>query len=131
MRQELQKARIGDVERDEAIDQLSDHFAAGRLDRDEFDERSAAVLCAKTQSELDSVFFDLPGPSRPTRTVNQTSRPASKIIASVVCAGVAIVAVLLGVSSHPEVPAMPVSVCDSTVQENCVWPDELVEDLPR
>ncbi len=53
MKQELQQSRIGDVERDEAIGQLSDHFVAGRLDPAEFEERTAVALRAKTESELD------------------------------------------------------------------------------
>jgi hypothetical protein len=53
--------RIGDLERDAAAESLSAHYAAGRLDRVEFDERLAAVYAAKTGSELAPLFADLPG----------------------------------------------------------------------
>jgi len=52
--------RIGDYERDNAIDVLRDHMAAGRLTPAELDERVGQVLTSKTQSELDQVFVDLP-----------------------------------------------------------------------
>jgi len=51
--------RLSDADRDEAIDRLSEHYAAGRLDKDEFDERSDAVWTAKTGADLAPVFADL------------------------------------------------------------------------
>jgi uncharacterized membrane protein len=51
--------RLSDADRDEAIDRLSEHYAAGRLDKDEFDERSDAVWTAKTRADLAPVFADL------------------------------------------------------------------------
>lgn len=53
--------RIGDAERDAAIEALREHMSAGRLTLDEFDERMNAVLGAKTQADLTAQFFDLPG----------------------------------------------------------------------
>jgi uncharacterized protein DUF1707 len=56
--------RLGDVDRDEAIARLSEHYAAGRLDKEEFDERSDAVWTAKTYADLAPIFADLgPAPS--------------------------------------------------------------------
>jgi Domain of unknown function (DUF1707) len=52
--------RIGDAERDVALRELGDHFAAGRIDETEFDERASAALAARTQPELDVLFADLP-----------------------------------------------------------------------
>ena len=43
-----------------ALDLLSEQYAVGRLDKDEFDERSDAVWSAKTQGDLAPVFADLP-----------------------------------------------------------------------
>ena len=54
--------RIGDAERESAVVALGEHFAAGRLDKDEFDERTAAALTATTQSALGPLFVDLPAP---------------------------------------------------------------------
>jgi hypothetical protein len=60
--------RIGDAERDRAIELLRDHMAEGRLDQLEFDERLTVALSAKTTSDLDPLFSDLPGP-RPGTSV--------------------------------------------------------------
>jgi len=62
--------RISDADRASALDLLSEQFAVGRLDKDEFDERSDAVWSAKTQGDLTPVFADLPvrSPALPVRT---------------------------------------------------------------
>lgn len=52
--------RIGDAEREAAISSLSEHFTAGRLSHEEFDERSDQVLAARTQSQISALFADLP-----------------------------------------------------------------------
>ncbi len=52
--------RVGYVERDETTAHLAEHFAAGRLDRTEFDERTSQALAARTRGELDDVMADLP-----------------------------------------------------------------------
>jgi hypothetical protein len=54
--------RIGDAERDEVTSALHEHFAQGRLTRDELDERLTATLSAKTVGDLREVTRDLPGP---------------------------------------------------------------------
>lgn len=54
--------RIGDSEREQAAEALGDHYAAGRLDHDEYDERLNAVFEAQTWGELAPVFRDLPSP---------------------------------------------------------------------
>ncbi|GAB4583438.1 DUF1707 SHOCT-like domain-containing protein [Nocardia sp. IFM 10818] len=59
---ESPEIRIGTAEREEAMQRLSEHFAAGRLSVAEFDERSAIVSAARTRGDLASVFADLPVP---------------------------------------------------------------------
>ncbi|HWM95971.1 MAG TPA: DUF1707 domain-containing protein [Streptosporangiaceae bacterium] len=59
--------RIGDAERDVAMVQLREHFAAGRLTFDELTERIDAALIAKTQRQIDRLMADLPRPPRPAR----------------------------------------------------------------
>jgi hypothetical protein len=54
--------RIGDAERDRAIAALGDHFAAGRLSREEFDERVEAAMQARFDHDLGPLFADLPVP---------------------------------------------------------------------
>lgn len=60
---DLPEIRIGTAEREQAMQRLSDHFAAGRLSVAEFDERSAVVTAALTRGDLDKVFVDLPEPA--------------------------------------------------------------------
>ncbi len=54
--------RTADADRARAAAMLRDHFAAGRLDAAELDERLAAALSAKTFGELRRVLADLPEP---------------------------------------------------------------------
>src|SRR6478752_7663505 len=57
--------RIGDAERDEAVSALGDHFAAGRLNREELDERIDQAMQAKFTTDLRPLFADLPGAAEP------------------------------------------------------------------
>ena len=52
--------RIGDAERDAAIAALGEHYAAGRITKEEYDERSSLALRARTESDLKPLFADLP-----------------------------------------------------------------------
>jgi hypothetical protein len=52
--------RIGDTERGEVADQLSRHYADGRLDQEELSERLDKAMNAKTWSDLTGVLADLP-----------------------------------------------------------------------
>lgn len=54
--------RASDAERDAALAELSEHFQAGRLTHDEFDERSDRALKARTGNDLRELFTDLPVP---------------------------------------------------------------------
>lgn len=51
--------RLSDADRDRAIARLGEHYAVGRLDKDEFDERSDAVWTARTAADLEPLFADL------------------------------------------------------------------------
>lgn len=53
------EVRLADADRERAIVRLSEHYAAGRLDKDEFDERSDAVWTARTAGDVEPVFADL------------------------------------------------------------------------
>ena len=52
--------RVSDAERDQAVAELSEHYQAGRLTLEEFDDRSNLALRARTGSDLTSLFADLP-----------------------------------------------------------------------
>ena len=52
--------RIGTAEREAAVKALGDHFAQGRLEPHEFEERMAAAYASRTAADLDRLFDDLP-----------------------------------------------------------------------
>jgi len=52
--------RAGDADRDAILTQLTEHFGAGRLTAEEFDERSGQALTARTFGELNELMCDLP-----------------------------------------------------------------------
>lgn len=52
--------RVSDADRQAVADQLSKHFADGRLDQGEFDERLSQAMNAKTYRDLDGLLTDLP-----------------------------------------------------------------------
>jgi hypothetical protein len=57
--------RIGNAEREQAVKALGDHFAQGRLEPHEFEERMTAAYVARTAAELDRLFDDLPRAGHP------------------------------------------------------------------
>jgi hypothetical protein len=57
------RLRASDADRDRVIARLRDHFAEGRLTRDELDERITAALSAKTLGDLHVLMADLPEPA--------------------------------------------------------------------
>ncbi|SDD20255.1 DUF1707 SHOCT-like domain-containing protein [Actinokineospora iranica] len=81
--------RIGDAEREDALRTLGEHMSAGRLDIDEYGERSAKVTTARTRGDLLALFGDLPDPRPrfaaptplvpdPARAVGWESRPVGQ-----------------------------------------------------
>lgn len=54
--------RVADSEREAALTVLGEHVSAGRLNIDEYGERSAQISTAKTRGELRALFSDLPPP---------------------------------------------------------------------
>ena len=60
-----QHLRVSDAERQAVADRLSEHFAAGRLDQAEFDERVGRAMSAKTRADLGGLFADLPETGAP------------------------------------------------------------------
>jgi Domain of unknown function (DUF1707) len=73
--------RVSDAERDIALSELSEHFQAGRLTHEEFDERSDRALKARTGNDLRDLFTDLPAPGDsmasqvPAETGNKAAQP--------------------------------------------------------
>ncbi len=58
--------RIGDAEREAAVTALGEHFASGRLTKEEYDERAERAFAARTRSDLWPLFADLPRPEGAT-----------------------------------------------------------------
>jgi hypothetical protein len=59
---EPHQVRIGDQQRQEAISALNEHFAAGRLEIGEYEQRVGYASGAQTAQELAALFNDLPHP---------------------------------------------------------------------
>src|SRR5580704_8676945 len=60
-----QHLRVSDAEREAATGRLAEHFAAGRLDQPEFDDRAGRAMSAKTRADLSGLFADLPEAGAP------------------------------------------------------------------
>jgi Domain of unknown function (DUF1707) len=76
--------RAGDRERDAVVQRLQEAFADGRLDDDEFDQRTRAALTARLTSELDVLTLDLPatgGAPRPVSPDTAGRRPGRLAVA--------------------------------------------------
>ena len=52
--------RVSDAEREAAAAELREHFASGRLDQEELNERLDRVFAARTRGDLNAQFTDLP-----------------------------------------------------------------------
>lgn len=66
--------RIGDTQRDAAVDLLGRAFAEGYLDRTELDVRTERALAATTAAELAKLRLDLPGRLDPALEVAAAAR---------------------------------------------------------
>lgn len=100
--------RIGDAERERAAAALSEHFSAGRLDREEFDARLSTAYAARTGGDLVPLFADLPEPrpfGRPLDPLPDRSprmRPAGPPVVAVVLAVLLVGLAIAGaVHGHP------------------------------
>ncbi|WP_447004310.1 DUF1707 SHOCT-like domain-containing protein [Saccharothrix isguenensis] len=71
--------RIGDAEREHALELLGTHLGEGRLTVDEFGERSARVATAKTRGDLYTLFGDLPAPRPSFTRVEPEVRPVGSV----------------------------------------------------
>ena len=76
--------RVSDAERSQVADALSKHFADGRLDQAEFDERMQRAMSAKTRGQLAGLFDDLPHLGPTTASVVEVSRRRRGSLALVV-----------------------------------------------
>jgi Domain of unknown function (DUF1707) len=56
--------RVADADREQVVDELRDHAAAGRLTSEELEDRIGDAYGARTRADLDAVRADLPVSSR-------------------------------------------------------------------
>ena len=73
-----QQMRVSDAERQAVVDRLAEHFADGRLDHAEFDERVGRAMSATTQADLTGLFADLPEPRAAVAPMAQVGPPVSR-----------------------------------------------------
>ena len=98
--------RVSDADRDRAIAELSEHYQAGRLTTEEFEDRTDHALQARTSADLAALFTDLPRRQAPV-TSAAASAPASPgrswpaLVPVVPVAILAVVAVLALLGGHP------------------------------
>lgn len=64
--------RISDAERNNAMNTLGAHFAAGRLTLPEYEERCDQIFAATTRGELQPLFADLPSADRLPATTRRS-----------------------------------------------------------
>jgi hypothetical protein len=57
------RIRVSDADREHVAARLREHFAEGRLNSEELDERISLALSAKTAGDLRRVLADLPEPA--------------------------------------------------------------------
>jgi Flp pilus assembly protein TadB len=100
-----QHIRVSDAERNAVAELLGQHYADGRLDQAEFDDRVSRTMAAKTRGDLAGLFDDLPeagpagagpdgpaGPTAPYRGPRRRSgigRALLLLILVFICANVA------------------------------------------
>jgi hypothetical protein len=108
--------RIGDADRETALTALGEHMSAGRIDLDEYGERSAKVTAAKTRGELAELFADLPQPHpvfgappatstaveppKPPGQLSYTDRPLGQRVAAAILPVLFAGAIVLGITTH-------------------------------
>lgn len=92
--------RVGTTEREKAAAALGDHFAAGRLDLDEYEERVGSAYSAKTVGELATLFIDLPRPQPAPAPPPPKEHHPHRNLAPVVIVAVLIVAGVVAFTTH-------------------------------
>lgn len=76
------RMRVSDAERDEAINQLGERFAEGRLTHDTFVHRVEAALKARDRRDLAQLLADLPSPRRLGSTLRAFGRRGWEAVTS-------------------------------------------------
>ena len=95
--------RASDADRDAVVSDLGEHFQAGRLTAEEFDERTGRALTARTWGELKELQTDLPA-TRPAPQIPAAGSPSTRPllspgrVAPPIMAGLVVAALVLAVA---------------------------------
>jgi hypothetical protein len=92
--------RVSTAERNAVAELLSQHYAEGRLDASEFDDRLEHAMAAKTGADLSNLLLDLPGPK--TTLPVPTRRPRRAGIL-----GMAVLVLVVGVAASVSAWSVP------------------------
>jgi hypothetical protein len=100
--------KASDADRDAVLSDLSEHFQAGRLTADEFEDRTGQALAARTWGELRDLLQDLPtSPAGPRVPVTGTAgappqRPLGRmvLVPIAVLTGIAIAVAMSAGTAH-------------------------------
>jgi hypothetical protein len=85
--------RVSDLERSAVAQDLGKHFAAGRLDMTEFDERTGRAFGARTRQDLAGLLSDLPPLGSALQEGHRTGGPRLWMFLAVVLAIIAALSV--------------------------------------
>jgi hypothetical protein len=102
------QVKASDADRDAVLSDLSEHFQAGRLTADEFEDRTGRALAARTWGELRDLMQDLPtsaaGPRVPVTATTGAppQRPDGRprLVPIAVLAGIGIAVALSAGTAH-------------------------------
>lgn len=72
--------RVTDAEREKVVEQLRLHLSVGRLDMDEFAERTEHALAARTAGDLAPLTADLPTMLSPTDQARKLKRKRDALV---------------------------------------------------
>src|ERR1700691_4642333 len=110
--------RASDHDRESTVEVLREAYTAGRLDLDEFDERTTAAYASKTWDDLRKLFADLPPeprlgadlqtqPSLPKPAIVSPARPQSYRPPFIPLLPIALVWLVIAAPAHTSAVGIP------------------------
>lgn len=111
------RIRVGRDEREHCIDELQDHYAAGRLGDAELAERVGSALSATTRADLELVLEDLPGVRVAPAGRRRARRTTKTLAAAAAVALLGIGAVAMASESPESWSSLEQTTCLSTGEQ--------------
>jgi hypothetical protein len=111
--------RASDHDRESTVEVLREAYTAGRLDLDEFDERTSAAYASKTWGDLRELTADLPAeprlgadlqtqPSLPKPEIVSPARPQSYRPPFIPLLPIALVWLVIAAAAHTSAVVIPI-----------------------